>query len=201
VLEGAVGAGTGTKCFGWKGGIGTASRVLPAEMGGYSVGALVQSNFGRARDLTIAGVPVGRHIQPQDTHKQTAQDKGSIMIVLATDAPLGSRQLGRLCVRAAAGLARTGSVYGHGSGDFVIAFSTAHRIAHEPQALTTTQVILADEAKVMDWLFLAVVESVEEAIINSLCQAETMTGRDGNTLYALPLDKVTALMNKYRPEG
>jgi D-aminopeptidase len=195
VAEGAVGAGTGTICFGWKGGIGSASRVLPAEAGGFTVGVLVQSNFGRPQDLVISGVPVGRHIQAPST---AGQDKGSIMTVLATDAPLDSRQLHRLCVRVAAGLARTGSHYGHGSGDFVIAFSTANRILNDPPALTAAQMALVDEAAAMGWLFPAVVESVEEAIINSLCQAQTMTGRDAHVRYALPLEEVVALVRKER---
>ncbi|MDY6877974.1 MAG: P1 family peptidase [Chloroflexota bacterium] len=199
VPEGAVGAGTGTSCFGWKGGIGTASRVLPEKAGGYTVGTLVQSNFGRPRDLMVCGVPVGFHTQPPVASKQRTQDKGSIMTVLATDAPLTARQLHRLCVRAAAGLARTGSVYGHGSGDFVIAFSTAHRIPHRPASLTTTRTVLADEAKVMNWLFPAVVESVEEAVLNSLFQAETVVGRDGHTRYGLPVEEVVALVRRYRP--
>jgi len=196
VPEGAVGAGTGTRCFGWKGGIGTASRLLPAEAGGCTVGALVQSNFGRPRDLTICGVPVGRHLQPPGTPQQSPPDKGSIMIVLATDAPLSERQLGRLCGRAAAALARTGSHYGHSSGDFVIAFSTAQRLEHEPATLTTTQTVLADEAKAMAGLFPAVVESVEEAILNSLLRAETMVGRDGHTAYALPAEEVVSLLRQ-----
>jgi D-aminopeptidase len=196
VLEGAVGAGTGTSCFGWKGGIGTASRRVPADAGGYIVGALVQSNFGRPRDLTVCGVPVGRYIQPPGTSSPPAPDGGSIMIVLATDAPLTFRQLRRLCVRAAAGLARTGSVYGHGSGDFVIAFSTAHRIEHYAAALTTTQTVLADEARAMAFLFPAVAESVEEAVLNSLFRAQTVVGRDRHTRYALPVDEVAALIRK-----
>ncbi len=185
VPEGAVGAGTGTMCFGWKGGIGTASRVLPIELGGFTLGALVQSNFGRPRDLVIADVPIGRSLQPPTTIDQL-DDKGSIMIVLATDAPLDARQLHRVCVRAGAGLARVGSHYGHGSGDFVIGFSTAYRIEHEPSELTATRTVLIDEAKVIDGLFRAVVESVEEAIINSLFCAETMLGRDGHVAVALP---------------
>jgi D-aminopeptidase len=199
VAEGAVGAGTGTSCFDWKGGIGTASRVVPAEAGGYTVGALVQSNFGRARELLVCGVPVGRYLQPPDTPTPAERDEGSIMIVLATDAPLDSRQLRRLCVRAAAGLARTGSVYGPGSGDFVIAFSTAQRIAHEPAALTATQTVLADEQQAMAWLFPAVVESVEEAILNSLFRAETVVGRDGHTRHGLPVEEVATLVRRGRP--
>jgi len=197
VVEGAVGAGTGTICFGWKGGIGTASRVLPAGVGGFTLGALVQSNMGGAQDLTICGVPVGRHIRP-DRSDRLVRSQGSIVIVLATDAPLDSRQLQRLCVRAAAGLARSGSHYAHSSGDFVIAFSTTRQIEHGPSSLTTTQVVLADEQKVMGWLFPAVVESVEEAILNSLFRAETMVGRDGHTAYALPVKQVAELVLKHQ---
>jgi D-aminopeptidase len=173
VPEGAVGAGTGTSCFGWKGGVGTASRLVPADAGGFTVGALVQSNFGRPPDLTILGVPVGRFLQPPDGTQPPIQEKGSIMIVLATDAPLGARQLRRACVRAAVGLTRTGSHHMHGSGDFVIAFSTAYRIDHEPASLTTSRTVLADERRAMAGLFPAIAECVEEAILNSLCCAET----------------------------
>jgi D-aminopeptidase len=201
VVEGAVGAGTGTTCYGWKGGIGTASRLLPAEAGGYTVGALVQSNFGQPRDLTVCGVPVGRYLQPPDEAEPPAPDGGSVMIVLATDAPLSDRQLRRLCVRAAAGLARTGSVYGPISGDFVVAFSTAQRVDHEPPSLTAMQTVLIDEAGVMSWLFPAVVESVEEAVLNSLFRAETVAGRDGHVRTGLPVDEVVALVLKCRPKG
>jgi D-aminopeptidase len=199
VQEGVVGAGTGTSCFGWKGGIGTASRVTPPEAGGFTVGALVQSNFGRPRDLVVSGVPVGRHLQPPGLSDPPPPERGSIMITLATDAPLSSRQLHRLSVRAAAGLVRTGSHHGHGSGDFVIAFSTATRIDHAPASITTTQRVLADEPRAMTWLFPAVVESVEEAVLNSLTRAETVVGRDGNTRHALPLEAVAELVRRYRP--
>jgi D-aminopeptidase len=198
VPEGAVGAGTGTSCFDWKGGIGTASRVLPKEAGSYTVGTLVQSNYGLAEDLIICGVPVGQHMQPPELRSEVQPD-GSVMIVLATDAPLSARQLTRLCKRAAAGLALTGSSYNHGSGDFVIAFSTARLIDHEPASMTTTETVLADEAQAMSWLFPAVAETVEEAVLNSLFRAETITGRDGNTQYGLPVDDVVALVNRYRP--
>ena len=199
VQEGVVGAGTGTSCFGWKGGIGTASRVVPPEAGGFSVGALVQSNFGRPRDLVVSGVPVGRHLQPPGPSGPPPPERGSAMIVLATDAPLSSRQLHRLCVRAAAGLVRTGSHLGHGSGDFVIAFSTASRVEHAPASLTRTQTVLADEPRAMSWLFPAVVESVEEAVLNSLTRAETVVGRDGNTRHALPIAEVAMLVRRFRP--
>ena len=181
VREGSVGAGTGTSCFGWKGGIGTASRVIPAQVGGWTLGALVQSNFGRPEQLVVNGDAVGRRLRPdQIAAKEADAEKGSIMIVLATDAPLESRQLQRLCGRVAAGLARTGSTIGHGSGDFVIAFSTATRIPHEPTTLTRSEVALADEGRVLSYLFDAVVEAVEEAVLNSLYTATTVTGRDGH---------------------
>ena len=199
VVEGALGAGTGTTCFGWKGGIGTTSRVVPAQAGGFTVGALVQSNFGRPSDLMVCGVPVGQHLRLPAASPSPQQDGGSIMVVLATDAPLSERQLRRLCVRAAAGLARTGSHYGHGSGDFAIAFSTGWHIDHEPATLTTTQTVLADEAQAMYWLFPAVVESVEEAVLNSLFRAETVIGRDNHVRYALPVEEVVSLVRRYRP--
>jgi D-aminopeptidase len=192
VQEGAVGAGTGTVCYGWKGGIGSASRRLPAELGGYILGALVQSNFGSQRDLVICGVPVGHYLErPADPPPAIP---GSVMIVLATDAPLSSRQLGRLCRRAVAGLAGTGSAFSHGSGDFVIAFSTAYRLPRRPAALVESLPALVDEAPVLNVLFRAVIESVEEAVLNSLTCAETMVGRDGHVAYALPVDRVLKLL-------
>ena len=190
VAEGNVGAGTGTTCFGWKGGIGTASRVLPIELGGFTLGALIQSNFGRAPDLVIDGVPVGRLLTPEGYVDPI--ERGSIMIVLATDAPLSSRQLERVAKRSGAALARVGSHYGHGSGDFAIAFSTANRVAHEAGAVTVSQMALADEGRVIEGLFRAAVESVEEAIVNSLGMAQTLVGRDGHVRYALPLADVLA---------
>ena len=199
VEEGAVGAGAGTTCFGWKGGIGTSSRVLPEEGGGYTVGALVQSNFGRPQDLLVAGVPVGRHILPPGVGEKAAGGGGSVMVVLATDAPLNGRQLRRLCVRAAAGLARTGSNYGHGSGDFVIAFSTAYPILHRPDSLVVDRVVLADERRAMYGLLPAAAECVEEAVLNSLFKAVTVVGRDGNIRHGLPVDDVADLVLRCRP--
>ncbi|MFO7742522.1 MAG: P1 family peptidase [Anaerolineae bacterium] len=195
VPEGAVGAGTGTSCFGWKGGIGTASRELRGEGGGFTLGALVQTNFGRADQLTISGVPIGRSLQPPAADEPEGVDDGSVMIVLATDAPLSSRQLRRLCVRAAVGLARVGSAHDHGSGDFVIAFSTHAFIDHEPRRLVASRTVLADEGRGMGRLFSAVAESVEEAVLNSLWRAETVVGRDGHTRYALPLEDVAELID------
>jgi D-aminopeptidase len=199
VQEGAVGAGAGTTCFSWKGGIGTASRVLPEEGGGHVVGALVQSNFGRSQDLLVTGVPVGRHILPPGVEKMVTGGGGSVMVVLATDAPLNERQLRRLCVRATAGLARTGSNYGHGSGDFVIGFSTAHRIPHKADNLIVEQPVLTDERQAMYWLLPAVAECVEEAVLNSLFKAETVVGRDGHTRHALPVEEVAELVRRCRP--
>lgn len=190
VVEGCVGAGTGTTCYGWKGGIGTASRVTPAEWGGWTVGALVQTNFGRAEELIFAGIPVGQWLRPPTQQQPSPPERGSVMVVLATNAPLDSRQLHRLCVRAGPGLARTGSHIGHGSGDFVIAFSTARRIQHWPQALTETVSVLADEGRAMAGIFPAVVEAVEEAVLNSLCAATTTTGRDNHIRYALPVKDI-----------
>lgn len=194
VAEGTVGAGTGTTCYGWKGGIGTASRVLPAERGGFTVGVLVQSNFGRADELTIAGVRIGRYLLPPTG--PTRSPAGSIMMIVATDAPLDARQLGRLCHRAAFGLARTGSTVHSGSGDFVIAFSTAYRILDRPDELVIQRPALAYEQMVIGALGLAVIESVEEAIYNSLLMARTVVGRDGNTRHALPADEVRAVVRR-----
>lgn len=194
VMEGAVGAGTGTTCYGWKGGIGTSSRVVPAEAGGFVVGALVQANFGRPKDLTVCGVPVGRFLLPPACDLQGVADRGSVMVVLATDAPLSPMQLHRLAVRAGAGLARTGTLHGHGSGDFVIAFSTAQRVPHEAEGPVIAWKALADHEGVLEALFRAVVESVEEAVLNALFRAETMVGRDGHIRYALPVEQVVALV-------
>ncbi len=187
VAEGNVGAGTGTVCFGFKGGVGTASRLVIG--GRFTVGALAQSNFGSREDLIVLGVPVGQHLR-DDRPPETGP--GSIMIVLATDAPLDARQLGRLAARAAFGLARTGSIAAGGSGDFVIAFSTAYRIPHAPTEPVEMAARFHDAA--MTELFRAAVESVEEAVLNSLVAAETMVGRDGHTAVAIPLDKLRELI-------
>ncbi|VAW35937.1 D-aminopeptidase [hydrothermal vent metagenome] len=202
VAEGVVGAGTGTSCYGWKGGIGTASRVLPERGRGYTVGALVQSNFGSPDELLIAGVPVGQRLKPPTS--QSRLEDGSIMILLATDAPLDSRQLGRLCRRAAFGLARTGSSCHGGSGDFVIAFSTTNRVPDRPFALEQQQTPVLNRAEaavfeqpIMSLFALAVIEAVEEAIYNSLLMAHTVVGRDGNVRYGLPADEVVQIMKEY----
>jgi len=194
VAEGNVGAGTGTTTYGFKGGIGTASRVVPKGAGGFTVGVLVQSNFGKRNQLTIRGIPVGEKLQnwpPQDGKQPNFEtDKGSCMIVVATDAPLSSRQLGRLARRAPLGMARTGSVSGPGSGDYVIAFSTTNRKSEQEHRITHSTERLADEWVSFGHLIQAVVEATEEAILNSLVAAETLAGRDGNVAHAIPIEMV-----------
>jgi len=195
VAEGNVGAGTGTVCFGFKGGIGTASRVLPAKSGGYTVGVLVQTNFGGV--LNIDGVPAGEELNKYYLKDELNENPdGSCMIVVATNAPLDARNLERLAKRAVMGLAKTGGIASNGSGDYVIAFSTDStlRIPHNaPDVLQ--QKLLSNDA--MSPLFMATIEATEEAIINSLFAAETMKGRSGRTVEALPLEKVKAIFQKY----
>lgn len=194
VQQGAVGAGTGTVCFGWKGGIGSASRLLPPEQGGYTLGVLVHTNFGASRDLILMGIPVGRLLAGEKLSPGTIP--GSVMIVLATDAPLDARQLERVCVRAGAGLARTGAQFSHGSGDFVIAFSTANRVLHSPEGMIAQREWVANEAALLNLLFRAAIESVEEAVINSLFYAETIQGRDDHIARALPLEPILEILEK-----
>lgn len=193
VAEGCVGAGTGTACFQFKGGIGTASRRI--LNGQYTVGALVQSNYGSRAEMTIYGVPLGRHLLESYLPEPGA---GSIIVVMATDAPLDARQLTRLASRAAFALGRTGTVGHDGSGDFAIAFSTANRWLHEPGAFETVT-RFNETGRQMDEFFRAAVESVEEAIWNSVVAAETMSGRDGNTLHALPHEALRRWLAHYRP--
>ncbi|KUZ99790.1 aminopeptidase [Burkholderia ubonensis] len=183
VGRGAVGAGRGMSCFDLKGGIGSASRIAAAAGRSYTVGALVLANFGRLPMLTLGGVPVGRIVTARAAAAPAAPpEQGSIIMLLATDAPLDARQLARLARRAAAGLARTGSVYGHGSGDIALAFSTAYTIAHDAP-FVTLPALLADS--VLDPLFQAAAESVEHAIVDALLQAVTVTGRDAHMRQAL----------------
>lgn len=194
VEEGNVGAGTGTACFGFKGGVGTASRKVMA----YHVGVLVQTNFGRRAHLRMLGVPVGRHFA-KTLLPESSPGPGSVMIVLATDAPLSSRQLGRLAQRAAMGLARTGTISSNGSGDFVVAFTTAHPRSDRSRGTTESITRISDEAhRLIDNFFLAVVESVEEAVLNSLLAAVTLRGRDDNLLHALPSEDVAALLHQWQ---
>lgn len=195
VAEGSVGAGAGTRCLGFKGGIGTSSRVLPQSLGGYTVGVLVQSNFGGA--LVINGAPVGRELN-SFAYKNALpypDGDGSIMMVVATDAPLSSRNLKRLAKRAMLGMSRTGGFASNGSGDYVIAFSTANRIPPSENERTLTRTTLRNNA--MSPLFLAVVEATEEAIINSLFMATSVTGFDGRTTKALPIQETIDILKKY----
>jgi len=196
VEEGSVGAGTGTMAFDWKGGIGTSSRVLPKSLGGWTVGALVQTNFGGV--LTMDGLPVGEALgrysfsQQIEPSKPLNRGDGSCMTVLATDAPLSSRNLERLAARAVLGLARTGSFMSNGSGDFVIAFSTRNQVPFEPKSLTQTVEEVHNDP--MSSLFLATVEAVEEAVYNSLLKATDMTGIQGHKGEAISIERLRELM-------
>ncbi len=199
VAEGSVGAGTGTQAFGWKGGIGTSSRVLPAELGGYTVGVLVQTNYGGI--MTINGAPVGRELgtysfqqqlQPQDDGDR---EDGSIMIILATDAPLNARSLDRLGLRAIMGLSRTGSFASNGSGDYVIAFSTNPAV-RKPRTSDTPVAIEVLVNASMSPLFAATAEATEEAIYNAIFKATTVSSSRGE-LQAVPMNVLTRLLEQY----
>jgi len=201
VEEGAVGAGTGTVAFGWKGGIGTASRRLPVSLGGYTVGVLVQSNFGGV--FTIAGAPVGQELNQYYLRKELQEEDtvrgkpdGSCMMVVATDAPLDSRNLRRLAARAWVGMARTGSSASNGSGDYAIAFSAAPqaRIRMDDKSPTRKIEVLTNDA--MSPLFEAAIEATEEAIYNSMFKAATMTG-NGHTVEALPIEKTLKILREH----
>jgi D-aminopeptidase len=192
VAEGCVGGGTGMRAFDFKAGIGTASRYLPELGPGYTVGVLVQANFGRRQQLRVDGVPVGREIPDLLPEKGSANKSKSLLVAIATNAPLMPIQLKRLCKRAGIGMARTGGISTHGSGDLVLAFSTAKRLSGGEMVEHTT---VADSA--LNPLFQAVVEATEEAILNSLTTAYTMVGRDGNTFHALPLDRLIEVMRAH----
>jgi D-aminopeptidase len=201
VEEGDVGAGTGTVAFGWKGGIGTSSRHLTANLGGYTVGVLVQTNFGGV--LTIAGAPVGQalgqyYLRQELEQSRSGKDKadGSCMIIIATDAPMDARNLKRLAARAWLGVARTGSSASNGSGDYAIAFSTAPRVRihADDKALTRSVEVMTNEA--MSPLFLAAIEATEEAIYNSMFKAATMTG-NGHTVEALPIEQTLRILKDH----
>ncbi len=191
VEEGSVGAGTGTVCFGWKGGIGTSSRVLPKEFGGYRLGVLVQTNFGGV--LAMDGVPVGKELQKHDY--APGHHDGSCMIVVATDAPLSGHECQRLATRAVFGLARTGSSFANGSGDFAIAFSTATsaRIKFSNARTIAPETLSGDEVSP---LFEAALEATEEAVYNSLLMATTTTA-NGVTVESIPIDRVREILRKY----
>lgn len=208
VEEGSIGAGTGTIAFGWKGGIGTASRRLPASLGSYTVGVLVQTNFGGV--LSIDGAPVGRELGKyflkdavEKENKPTSQNKtdlndnadGSIIIVIATDAPLDARQLKRMAARSMSGLARTGSAMTNGSGDYAIAFSVSPDVRIKTGENLRSVKLLSNDA--MSPLFLAVIEATEEAIYNSLFRASSVKGKENRTVEALPIDETLKILRRY----
>ena len=197
VQEGTVGAGTGMVSYGFKGGIGTSSRRLPETEGGYTIGVLVNANHGRRPELVVSGVPIGRlyeTVPPVAQALSPGQSEGSIIVIIATDAPLDSRQLARLAKRAALGLARTGSTARHGSGDFILAFSTANSIPHYPKEPTFQQIHLADTH--LNPLITATVEATEEAILNALTMATTVVGRDGHRVEAISLTRLRAILDR-----
>ena len=197
VEEGNAGGGTGMICNGFKGGIGTSSRKLDEKSGGYRVGVLVQCNYGMRKNLRIAGVPVGREIPEDAAYANTAfaqEDRGSIIVVVATDAPLLAHQLKRIARRVTLGLGRLGSVSGNGSGDIFIAFSTANSGAAKPDGLAQLTMLPNDQ---MNPLFEATVEATEEAVVNAMVAAETMTGIENHKVISLPHDKLRAMLKKY----
>ncbi len=194
VAEGNVGAGTGTVCFGWKGGIGTASRKLPEKLGNYTVGVLVQTNFGGV--LKVNGVPVGQELGKYAFKESLDKSSdGSCMMVLATDAPLDARNLKRLAKRVMLGMAQTGGIAANGSGDYVIAFSTANKVLHETSEAVFSSAFLHNDY--VSPLFMAAIEATEEAIINSLFMAKTSEGTQGHKVEELPKDQVLEIMRKY----
>lgn len=194
VAEGNVGAGTGTVCFGWKGGIGTASRKLPEKLGNYTVGVLVQTNFGGV--LKVNGVPVGQELGKYAFKESLDKSSdGSCMMVLATDAPLDARNLKRLAKRVMLGMAQTGGIAANGSGDYVIAFSTANKVLHETSEAVFSSAFLHNDY--VSPLFMAAMEATEEAIINSRFMARTSEGTQGHKVEELPKEKVLEIMRKY----
>jgi D-aminopeptidase len=205
VLEGNIGAGTGTRCYAFKGGIGTASRILPKANGGFTVGVLLQTNFGARQQLILCGRPVGQWYKDwpdraPDYEDSLIPESGSCVMVLATDAPLSTRQLGRLARRAPLGLARTGFTSNPGSGDYVIAFSTA--AIQSPTGVSSVPLIRAHrQDRILSQLFQAVVESTEEAVLNALVAAQTMAGRDGHLAPALPVDELQERFADGRESG
>jgi D-aminopeptidase len=202
VPEGAVGGGVGMVCYDFKGGIGTTSRVLPAIHGGYTIGVLVQTNHGDREQLMINGVPVGKEIR--DLQPIEERKTKSILLIGATDAPMIPSQLQRLCKRMAFGLARTGAISSHGSGDLLLFFSTGVKVKRSdfPLEKNTRNVGVMTEIEIFndEWMtkaHQAAMEAAEESILNSLCMAATMTGINGNTVYALPIERLPTIMKKY----
>ncbi len=194
IAEGNTGGGTGMVVHQFKGGTGTASRKLDANAGGYTVGVLVQANYGRRSGLTIAGVPVGGEITDLMPKEGAPADTGSIIVVIATDAPLLPHQLKRVVKRAALGIARNGGIGGNSSGDIFVAFSTANPGAGKNSGLVSLQMLPNDR---INPLFAATVQATEEAIINAMIAAETMTGINGSIVYAIPHDRLKEVMKKY----
>jgi D-aminopeptidase len=197
VQEGAVGGGTGMICNGYKGGIGTSSRRLSEKDGGYTVGVLVQCNYGSRQNLRIAGIPVGREIPSEAPYAfvpSDLADRGSIIVVIATDAPLLSHQLKRLARRVSLGLGRNGSISGNGSGDIFIAFSTANRGSASSDHVVDLKMLSNDK---LDPVFAATVQATEESIINAMIAAETMTGIENHHVVALPHEQLRAVLRKY----
>ena len=197
VAEGSVGAGTGLVTCDFKAGIGTSSRHVASDAGQYTLGVLVQSNFGVMRSLRVDGAPVGELLEPEFSQERRVVNAGSIITVIATDAPLLSSQLVRLCKRAALGIGRIGSFAAHGSGEIIVGFSTANKVPRATSSrMTTTIDVLLDAA--CDNLYEAVVECTEEAIINALCMAGEMRGQSDHVAPALPLDRLWAILGRYR---
>lgn len=205
VAEGGVGGGTGMMCYLFKGGIGTSSRVLDKQMGGYTVGVLVQCNHGSRYQLTIAGVPVGKELkdtlpftidgQPNASLDPALEDRGSIIVVVATNAPLLPNQLKRIAQRVPLGVTRTGGIGGNGSGDIFIAFSTANQNAFSNDS---TELVSTLPNEQMNALFEATVQATEESIINALVAGKTVTGINGNTVYGMPIEAVLKILKKYK---
>lgn len=196
VAEGNVGGGTGMRLFGHKGGIGTSSRVVPVDNAAYTIGVLVQGNFGMREDLLVDGVAVGRELAAEPREPRPGKD-GSVIVVIATDAPLSDRQLGRLCRRGMLGLSRSGGVGRNSSGDILIAFSNhmANRVDRSVPESVRAVHQLADTR--IDDLFVGTIEATEESVLNALVAAETMTGRDGNTVDAFPHDRLVEILRRH----
>jgi D-aminopeptidase len=200
VVEGSVGAGTGMICCDFKAGIGTASRQVPGVEAPWTIGVLVLCNFGVISSLRVDGVPVGRILEPEYSKVPRRVDNyGSIIVVIGTDAPLNTSQIGRVCKRSALGIGRVGSYAAHGSGEIILGFSTANRVPRVGTELTHKMTVLYDRA--LGPFYEAVIEATEEAILNSLCMADDMTGQGGNFAPGLPLDRVAELLGQYRPRA
>ncbi|MCB9703274.1 MAG: P1 family peptidase [Myxococcales bacterium] len=200
VQEGSVGGGTGMICCDFKGGIGTSSRRLPGEEGGFTVGVLVMTNFGVMRDLRVDGVPVGAILEPEFRGVDRRIDNyGSIIAVVATNAPLLSHQIHRLCKRVALGIGRAGSTAAHGSGEIIVGFSTANTVPRDDRQMIYRIKVLQDPR--MNPIYEAAIDATEEAIINALCMAETMAGHSGHTAPAIPLDRLREIMLRYGRGG